>query len=99
MPPIAPEIVNNQNDSHVASVAALPEHLAIMKMDRDNIQALAAARPRNMEGIKADIEATLAAFPALAEEAIYRKPVGKVESLTDYQKMLDKHYGRDKKSA
>ena len=59
-------------------IAALPENLAILKMENENIMALAAAHPRNMAQIKKDLEETLAAFPTLAEESIYNKPVGKV---------------------
>jgi hypothetical protein len=59
-------------------IASLPPHLAIMKMDNDNITSLAAAHPRDMAQIKRELEITLTEFPGLAEEAIYSKPVGKV---------------------
>lgn len=80
MPASNPELINPSQglEGSAQQLAKLPEHLAIMKMDRDNISALAVARPRNMETIKTELEATLTAFPVLAEQAIYRKPVGKV---------------------
>jgi hypothetical protein len=60
------------------SIAELPSNLAILKMENESIQALAAVRPRDFQAIKDELEKTLDAFPALADEAIYSKPVGKV---------------------
>lgn len=64
--------------SQAEQIASLPENLAILKMENENIMSLAAAHPRDMMQIKKDLESTLSAFPGLAEEAIYNKPVGKV---------------------
>ena len=64
-------------DNQAQAIAKLPPDLAILKLENDSIQALAAARPRDMEAIKSEIESQLKAFPVLAEKAIYRKPVGK----------------------
>lgn len=62
---------------NVDAVANLPQDLAILKIENDSIMSLATARPRDMVAIKKDLEGILDAFPALAEEAIYNKPVGK----------------------
>lgn len=64
--------------SQVDSIASMPPNIAILKMENESIQALAAARPRNMIAIRDEITNTLDAFPILAESAIYSKPVGKV---------------------
>lgn len=64
-------------DTQVQGIASLPPDLAILRMENDSIQALAAARPRDFMQIKRELEDQLAAFPGLAEDAIYRKPVGK----------------------
>lgn len=72
-----PAEVMEQNASANA-IANLPPSLAILKLDNDNISSIAAARPRDMEQIKREVEITLKAFPELADEAIYQKPVGKV---------------------
>lgn len=71
-----------QSDEQVTAISRLPPNLAIMRMEMDAIQSLAAARPRDMAKIKTELSDTLKAFPELAAEAIYNKPVGKV-SLID----------------
>lgn len=58
-------------------VAELPPHLALMKMENDTIQSLAAARPRDHESIKADLTSQMVAYPSFASEAVYSKPVGR----------------------
>lgn len=64
------------------AISQLPPSLAILKMENENIMSLAAARPRNMMEIKQELSETLAAFPELAAEAIYNKPVGTVSLIT-----------------
>jgi hypothetical protein len=59
------------------AIASLPPDMAILKLENETIQSLAAARPRDMEHIKNELVAQLHAFPALADAAIYAKPVGK----------------------
>ena len=61
----------------VRAIAAMPSDLAILKLENDTIQSLAAARPRDHHSIKADIIQQLEAYPAFAKAAIYAKPVGK----------------------
>ena len=51
-------------------VAELPPHLALMKMENDTIQSLAAARPRDHESIKADLTSQMVAYPSFASEAV-----------------------------
>ena len=62
----------------VQTAQALPANLAILRMENENIMALAAAHPRDHKQIKADLLAQLEAYPAFADEAIYCKPVGTV---------------------
>lgn len=59
------------------AVAELPPDLALIKMENESIQALAAARPRSMVTIKQELVTTLDAFPAFAEQLMYAKPCGK----------------------
>lgn len=51
--------------------------LAMMRMENETIQAECRLHPRNFDTIKADLLAQLQAFPELATDAIYEKPVGK----------------------
>jgi hypothetical protein len=67
--------------NQVEALAAMPRDLAIMRMENDSIMSLAAARPRDYEVIKKDLATQLAAFPVLATEAIYNKPVGRGEDI------------------
>lgn len=59
------------------AIANLPQSMALIKLENDKIMSLAAARPRDWEGIKQDLFDQLNAFPELAEKAIYAKPIGK----------------------
>jgi hypothetical protein len=72
-------IVENNNDS-MAAVANLPREIAVIKMENESIQAMAAARPRDYRSIAGEIKTQLELFPAFAKTAIYAKPVGKDES-------------------
>lgn len=75
----------NENSSsdvaiqQVQAIATLPPEIAIMKMENENIIALAAARPRDYKQIIADLRAQIEAYPSFAREGIYSKPVGKGE--------------------
>ena len=51
--------------------------LAQMRMENETIMAECKMHPRDFESIKRDLLAQLKAFPDLATEAIYEKPVGK----------------------
>lgn len=62
------------------AVASLPADLAIMKLENENIMALAAARPRDHKKIVGEIVAQLDAYPSFAAEAVYAKPVGRTEA-------------------
>lgn len=63
--------------SHIPAIANMPSDLAILRLENETIQSLAAARPRNHLTIKADIAAQLEAYPSFAKAAIYAKPCGK----------------------
>jgi len=60
-----------------ATVSNITQEMAAIRMEKQMIMSECRARPRNMERIKASLLETLKAFPALADEAIYCKPVGK----------------------
>jgi hypothetical protein len=75
----SPEVLPADDGGSISQLAMLPRDMALMKMENDTIQAMALARPRDYEVVKADIERQLKAFPSFAREAIYRKPVGKDE--------------------
>lgn len=64
-------------ENQALAASKLPAELAILKLENDTIQSLAAARPRNHLTIKKDIMEQLEAYPAFAQSAIYAKPVGK----------------------
>ena len=53
-----------------------PELLA-MRMENETIMAECRVRPRNLPRIRAELTELLDAFPELADDAIYEKPVGK----------------------
>lgn len=63
----------------IIDVASLPPEMAMMRLENDNIQAMACARPRDYEEIKRSVISQIKAFPAFAANIIYCKPVGKDE--------------------
>ena len=65
-----------QQAQQAKAIVALPPDLAILRLENETIQSLAAARPRNHASIKADLVAQLDAYPSFARAAIYAKPVG-----------------------
>jgi len=64
-------------EAQVGAVANLPRDLAIVKMENENIMALAAAHPRDYGEVLADIKHQLQTFKSFAKSAVYSKPVGK----------------------
>jgi hypothetical protein len=71
------EAVGSSLADQANAIASLPPDLALLKLENDTITSLAAAHPRDFQKIKQEIGATFDAFPELAAEAIYSKPVGK----------------------
>lgn len=65
------------NGNSMLDVSKLPPDLALMRIENDNIQAMAVARPRDLQAVKEDILGQLKTFPAIAEDLIYSRPVGK----------------------
>lgn len=63
-------------ESQAKAIANLPEGLAIMRIENDNIMSLAAARPRSIAKVRQNVAEQLAEFPAHAPKMIYNKPVG-----------------------
>lgn len=64
-------------EGQVRAISALPRDLAIIKMENENMMALAAAHPRDYGAVLADIKGQLQTFKSFAEMAMYNKPVGK----------------------
>lgn len=61
----------------VTAISQLPRDLAIVRMQQDQIAALACARPRNYKAVLDRVTQQIEAFPSFASSAIYAKPVGK----------------------
>lgn len=57
---------------------SLPENLTLMKLENEQIFALARTAPRNPAAIVKQLADLIEAYPAAADEAIYSKPVGSV---------------------
>ncbi len=64
----------------VAAAQSIPPGMAIMKLENDNIQAMAVANPRDHKQIRRELAEQLEAYPEFARKAIYNKPVGKDEN-------------------
>jgi hypothetical protein len=69
--------VSQASEGALVATQDLPRDLAIMRMENDNIQALAAARPRDHAVVLAEMQRQIEAYPSFAKAAIYNKPVGK----------------------
>jgi len=74
---IAEDTLPNASGDQVNAIAQLPRELAIIKMENDNMMALAAVHPRNYGAVLADIKDQLKTFKTFAQTAMYSKPVGK----------------------
>ena len=60
----------------------LPADLMLLKMENEQIFAVAKMQPREPMKIVAQLQELIDAYPAAAGEAIYRKPVGNVIEVT-----------------
>ncbi len=69
--------IQEYEQKQVEALAVLPREMAIVKMENDNIMALAAAHPRSHAKVLADIKEQIVAYPSFTRTAIYAKPVGK----------------------
>lgn len=61
----------------IQALGALPEDAVLLKLENENIQSLAQAKPRDYQSIKEDLVAQLKAYPSFARTVIYTKPVGR----------------------
>lgn len=61
----------------VVAATDMRQDLLQMKMENESIMAECRVRPRDFAKMKAELLAQLEAFPELAEDSIYSKPVGK----------------------
>lgn len=73
-------LVEHEERTNIAAVAQLPSDLAILRLENETIQSLAAARPRDHNSIKREMQAQLDEYPSFAKQAIYSKPCGQDES-------------------
>jgi len=62
----------------LAKVESLPPNLMLLKMENESMMAVARATPRDPVKIVKQLQAMIEAYPASADDAIYRKPVGTV---------------------
>lgn len=72
-------LVEQDERTNIAAVAQLPSDLAILRLENETIQSLAAARPRDHNSIKREMQSQLDEYPSFAKQAIYSKPCGKDE--------------------
>jgi hypothetical protein len=63
----------------MAKPAHMPAELAQMKMENETIMAECRMRPRDLGECKRKLAELLREFPEFAEDAVYRRPVGKEE--------------------
>lgn len=64
-------------DGQVTALANLPQNLALLKIQGDQMISLAAGRPRDLQAVKAEAIEQLKNSRAFCESAVYCKPVGK----------------------
>lgn len=67
----------SREDLVVGAISRMPENIAIMKMENDNIVSMAKSIPRDHKSIIKEITDQLEAYPSFAAVAVYAKPVGK----------------------
>lgn len=60
----------------------MPPNMALLRMENETIMSVARAQPRDPGQIVQQLQTLLDAYPAAADEAIYRKPVGTVQEIT-----------------
>lgn len=74
------------------AMTRIPRDLAVLKIENETLMAMATAHPRSHAEILADVKSQLETYKAFAEEAMYAKPVGRMEKCpecgaeTNYQK-------------
>jgi hypothetical protein len=72
-----------QDDSRqLQAVASLPQDMMLLKMENEQIFAVARTQPRDPMKIVKQLAQLIEAYPAAADEAIYSKPVGTVIQVT-----------------
>ncbi len=62
------------------ALLAMPHDVAIIKIEQDTIMAAALAHPKRREDMIAHIKQEFDLFPAIAEKALYSKPIGKAKN-------------------
>jgi hypothetical protein len=64
--------------AQIDAMAGMPPNMALLKMENEQIFAVAKAQPRDPMKIVGQLQQLIDAYPAAADEAIYSKPVGTV---------------------
>jgi len=69
---------NDMGVAQAQAIAGLPPDVMLMKMENEQIMSVARATPRDPMKIVSQLQQLIDAYPAAADDAIYRKPVGTV---------------------
>lgn len=70
---------NDFSREQAEALAALPADLALIKIEKETIMAVAAKRPRDLSVIAKGLVAQVREFPGFAAQVLYSRPVGKDE--------------------
>jgi hypothetical protein len=74
--------VTDQETRQLQAMQNLPQDMVLLKMENEQIFAVAKATPRDPLKIVAQLQQLIDSYPAAADEAIYSKPVGTVMEVT-----------------
>lgn len=74
------ELTTTQRE--MQAIQQMPPNIALLKMENETIMSVARAQPRDPMVIVEQLQKLIDAYPAAADEAIYRKPVGSVNEIT-----------------
>ena len=67
-----------QHTGELQAAAQIPPNIMLLRMENETIMAAAHVQPRDTDKILGQLVKLIDSFPASADEAIYRKPVGSV---------------------
>lgn len=74
--------LQNTDANQIQAMTAMPTDMALLKMENDQIFAVAKAQPRDPAKIVKQLYDLIEAYPAAAAGAVYSKPVGTVMEVT-----------------
>lgn len=76
------EVIDRTTAVQLQKASELPPNLMLLKMENETIMSAARIAPRDPMKIVEQLKQLIDAYPAAADEAIYSKPVGKVQRVT-----------------